>query len=109
MYWIEDDGLCTWKIENAFIKRFTDVPSLHDMIIINGNGTQAMVNIFYVLPDSASKFIEEHPDDKGVAELIETYEKVVIRIIAGANGRKVLTRDSIKDDIIMNYGRGTKV
>ncbi len=108
MYWIEDDGLSLWKIESAYVKSYTTTPSVDDKVVINGDRSRAMLNIYAVLPKSARSFVDEYPNNPGVAELLKAYEKIVINIIAGASGRRALTRDSIKDDIA-NYVRGTKV
>lgn len=108
MYWIEDAGLAMWHIESAYVKRFAKVPSTYDKIVVEGNGSQAIINVYALLPEGARNLVDMYPDDSKVAELIELYEKVVIKIIAGVSGRKVLSRKSIKDDIT-NYVKGGNV
>ena len=107
MYWIEDEGLAMWKIESAYVKSLTKIPSVHDKIIISGDRSRAMLNIYDVLPTSARNFVDEYPGNPGVEELVKAYEKIVINIIAGASGRRALTRDAIKEDIV-NYVRSEK-
>lgn len=108
MYWIEDEGLAMWKIESAYVKSLTKAPSVHDKIVISGDRSRAMLNIYDVLPTSARHFVDEYPNNPGVGIIINAYEKIVISIIAGASGRSALTRDAIKEDIV-NYVRSGKV
>lgn len=99
MYWIDDDGLAIWQIQNAYIKQFTETAGPHDMLIINGEGTQAMVNIYQIIPISAKRFIDEYPNDEGVSGLINTYERALIRLLSGGSGRMAYTRESLEDDL----------
>lgn len=108
MYWIEDEGLAMWKIESAYVKSLTGTSSVHDKIVISGGRSRAIINVYALLPEGARNLVDMYPDDSKVAELIELYEKVVIKIIAGVSGRRVLSRDSIKNDIT-NYVKGGNV